>query len=397
MTIKDQNVAGKLYLYSNKLWHQEIHVMRQSVGSREDDDVLSRTFNSSFEYLFGDSDDLNDSDHEDTKPLLGKKTVQSSFFTTANRPINSTFSYEGSSPTVFKPKLNFISTKDVFKVMIDGSKDFCASKARARSRLLQRPEMWDRIVVSKEDTASGREYESYIYQLMEFRILYEYLNGGSGGQPFSNIKSQYPTDAEKWAKKEQSLVEMEEGSTTSTAPATPAVDSSKQQVNPGPKKTRKKRLMEKIAASHGTVAHAHAGQKEVEESSASSEEEDATEIPAPDLKAEPALVPFPALVDSDDGESDEWIEVGTGSKIVKKTDDSVQIDFKEKEEVSTVTLSKEVLSAKHRKHQFKVWTWSDTKCTYVSRTLQAATIRTFLEVVPIDTSVHVARAHECPF
>jgi hypothetical protein len=391
LTISDQNIAGRLYSYSNKLWCQEIHVMRKSVGPRDDDDIVSRTFYNSFEYLFGESDDLNDSDHEDTHPLLGKKTVQSSLVTATNRPFNSTFSYSSSNPTVFKPKLNFISTKDVLKVMIDGSKDFCSSKARARSRILQRPEMWDRIVDSKEDSASGPEYESFIYQLMEFRVLYEYLNGGAGGEPFSNIKAQNPTDAEKWAQKEKSLVEMEEGSTTSTAPTTPAVsvESSKNQNNPGPKKTRKKRLMEKIAAAQqGTESTVPVPEQSDSKPADNTSSESSDDEPQPVVE-EKASIPeptFPYIIETESEENDDWIEVGVGSKLVKK---------KPTNNSENLQQSRYKLSEENMSYKFKSWTWSDTQLSYVSNSLKATTCRTFLEVVHIQKQNNLVR--ECPF
>jgi hypothetical protein len=396
MTIRDPKVIGKLYSCSNALWYNQINVMRSNVGTRNDSEVLSRTFFNSFEYLFGQSDDLNDSDHEDTQPLLGKKTVQSSCSTATNRPINSTFSYGSSTPTVFKPKLNFISTKDVLKVMIDGSKDFCASKARSRSRLLQRPEMWDRIFDVKEEV-SAPDYECLIYQLMEFRVLYEYLNGGSGGEPFSNIKKGYPTDDAKWAKKEKAMVDMEEGSSTSTAPTTPAVSEESPAQPPapsGPKKTRKKRLLEKIAASR-TVDIAPSRPADNTSSSSSSEDEKSEESPVttPAQSIPPLAAPV-TVIDSEE-DNDEWIEVGIASKPKKPSEPMPESKQPALPAPMVRAKSNYVFADSHREFKFKVWSFSEASQTYVSDTLQAATSRTFVEVVPIVKRALGVR--ECPF
>jgi hypothetical protein len=393
LTVRDQNIVNKLYAYSNKVWCHQIQALRNNVGSSDDVDSTSRTFTNCFEYLFGESDDFNDSDHEDSQPLLGKRTVQSSIATVTNRPFNSTFSYGNNTPSVFKPKLNFITTKDVLKIMIDGSKDFCASKVRSRCRLLQRPEMWDRIFDGKEEV-SLPEYESLMYQVLEFRVLFEYLNGGSGGEPFSNIKKLCPTDADKWARTEKTLVEMEEGSTASTAPATPAVSSEHGPlpVSTGPKKTRKQRLLEKIAA----IQNSEKETAELPKGDPSSSEDEETENEkqeqtnkAVEPEALTASLQNVVPLDSDD---DDWIEVGTASKTKKRVE-----PVADKAEKPSVTKPKYVLSEEHRAYKFKAWKFSDKEGVYVTDSVKASTCKTFVEVIPVQTKKAGFRCQECPF
>ena len=392
LTIRDPNIAGKLYTISNRLWFEQMNEMRTKVGSKEDEDAVVRSFCNSFEYLFGDSDDFNDSDHEDSQPLLRKKSTNSSIATTTNRPINSTFSYTSSDPTAFKPKLNFITTRDVLKLMMDGSKDFCASKARARCRLLQRPEMWDRFVEMKDHLVVA-EYESMIYQLMEFRVLYEYLNGGSGGEPFAAIKQSYPTDEQKWARKEKALVVMEEAS---TAPATPPEAAPVSA--PVAKKTRKQRLLEKIATSQ---LQFQSRSPVLSESSSDSEQEK----PCPTAK--PVVEPTPmALTVSVTDDDDEWIEVGAiRHKPALKAEPvkSVAVDILPRVEPDRSSSfsrdempleSKRLLAVPSAIKEAKLSAWTKTGSSYVCGAAKAVQLRTFIQVVPLK----VARdTRECPF
>jgi hypothetical protein len=369
-------------MYNNKLWYQQINSMRTAVGGRGDEEALSRTFCNGFEYLFGNSDDNNDSDLDDTKPLLAKKKVTFSYSTIPNRSGNSTFSSTDSTATVFKPKLNFISTKDVLKVMIDGSKDFCNSKVRSRSRVLHRPEMWDRIVEVKE-SVSGPEYECLIYQLLEFRVIYEYINGGAGGEPFSNVRKAHPTDSDKWLVQEKVITEMEEGSSASTVPATPE-DIEKPVQNSGPKKTRKKRLLEKIA--HSTVSQSASipttQESEVESSSG---EEVAMKTKEDDVIG--TLVNF---CNDEAGDEDDWIEVGTDSKTKKRDSASPVEDTTRAPSLAAYSLSKP-----HQEYSFPGWRWCSKTLTYEGETCRAISQRTFLEVIPYRKQL--SGAYECPF
>lgn len=367
--------------------------MRQTVGTRNDDDALSRQFCNSFEYIFGDSDEDEESDHEDhdlcaSKPLLSKKSSNSFMATTTNRPINSTFSYTCEDPCVFKAKLSFISTKDVLKVMIDGSKDFCASKARQRCRLLQRPEMWDRLVEEK-DNQEIAEYESMIYQLMEFRVLYEYLNGGSGGEPYSNIKKLHPTDQERWAKKDRVLTDMEAG-VDSTEPEETPVVAARPAVPSGPKKSRTKRLLERVATMDmATQPKATSGPVESDDTSTEGEEEDSQKRNPQEKVSTMNITPVTTSSFIDEGDdADDWIQVG-GPKPRKQS--SVESSVAPPAHRSPVGLLE-----RHNSHEFKSWKQKDCG-SYICDSLQAVARgeRTFIQVVPLvrqDSSIR-----ECPF
>lgn len=272
--------------------------MRKTVGQLPDDDHKMRQFCNSFEYLFGaelSGDD--DSDHEGEgavsikKPLL-KKT--SSITSSVVRPMNSTFSFSHADPTLFKPKLNFISTKDALGVLIDGAQDFLQSKARARCRILQKPEMWDRIIAKECETFA--EYESMIYQLMEFRVLFEYLNfGGEEGEPFARVRKAHPSCEEQWAKQEQGLINMEQGGQGEEVNVVIA--------KPAPKKTRKKRLLEKIASS---VSEQPIAQPQ----SVASEPSDTDEMMVV-VSPAPVNLPAPLQLQIDESDDfDDWIQVG---------------------------------------------------------------------------------------
>jgi hypothetical protein len=393
LTVRDPNVASKLYAYSNKLWYHQIQSMRTSVGNKDEEEVLSRSFFNSFEFLFGDSEDDNDSDHEDSKPLLGKQATSKSSPVVTSRPINSTFSYSKSVATVFKPKLNFISTKDVLKVFIDGSKDFCNSKVRTRCRVLQRPEMWDRVVDIKE-SVSGPEYESLIYQLMEFRVIYEYLNGGAGGEPFLNIRKRYPTEADRWVSQEKALTEMEEGSCASTTPATPVV--SEEQATPlsgpaGPKKTRKKRLLEKIALTLTELPASNEQTFATKESDTTDTDED--EIIQPISSATDVLPPISAPIVLSEGDDADWIEVGASAKL-KKREPLSAIYFGEASK-TPVSLARYTLSDEHLNHVFKDWKWCSVQGVYMTIERKVVYRRTFLDVVSRNQDQGISR--ESPF
>ena len=361
--------------------------MRHTAGSRPDDGALIRQFVNSFEYLFGDSDDDNNSDDSSegvTKPLLSsaatsKKSCKSLVSTATNRPINSTFSYTTSDPTVFKPKLNFISTKDVFKVLVDGSTDFCASKSRYRSRLLQLPEMWDRFVEDKEKLVSA-EYENMIYQVLEFRVLFEFLNGGAGGPPFAGIKKAYPTDEEKWARKETVILNMEAG-------GVPAGVEAEGEVRTGPKKTRKKRLLEKIAS---TLSEAPAAlpvvDKEAEEPEVSTDEEEEREVVP--KKLEPIVMAPVVMIDETTADDDEWIQVGAPKQITASRKASADIP------VAPVARAEplEKLSPALLTKPLGGWRMNDRH--YWCSTLKAVRRRTFIEIVSLSDARAV---RECPF
>ena len=354
--------------------------MRKNIGAKEDDEALIRQFCNGFEYLFGESDDDNESDLECAQPLLRKKTCNSSVATATNRPINTTFSYTSSDPTVFKAKLNFISTKDVMKVMIDGSKDFCASKARARCRLLQRPEMWDRLLEKKE-TITGAEYESMIYQLMEFRLLFEYLNGGAGGPPFQNIKKSYPTDEEKWLKKEMELSAMEAGADM-PAVAT-VVESPVLLVKP--KRDRKKKVLERIALQLRTSQEAKAATHSSSESESSDTDGSDRRVEKSDTGTssstiEAVMTPVTARSEEEDG--DGWIEVGPPKRTAQVPETKSVVD-------------RQRLYENIRNRCFKSW----IKIHEVYRcasTGQVAVIRnTFINIIPMSDLRKQTR--ECPF
>jgi hypothetical protein len=357
--------------------------MRKNIGLRKEEDVMSRQFCNWFEYLFGESTEDIDSDNEGTRPLLSKKSCNSSIATATNRPINATFSYTSSDPTVFKPKLNFISTKDVMKVMIDGSKDFCASKARARCRLLQKPEMWARLL-EKSDKITGAEYESMIYQLMEFRLLFEYLNGGSGGSPFQNIKSAYPTDEEKWSKKEKEIDAMEAGEPP-VLETQPVVDLSAAPTSV-PKRAKKKKFLEKILLQIPVGAES----KPTSSSESSDDESSESEIRrsvGTSSSTVAAMTPLPQTYFVNEEEDEEWIEVGAPRRI--------NVSGSKVENLKPVRVVLPRLSEKLCKRQFKCWTRTQGAIYKCDSSRQVAVYRrTFIDIVPIKS---FSQTQECPF
>jgi hypothetical protein len=418
--------------------------MRKAVGvSVSSDDSMSRQFTNSFEFLFGEEEESDsDSEHDEVleasrRPLLKKKST-----TTSRRPMESTFSFgRHDDPWAFRPKLGSITTKDILKVMIDGSKDFLSSRVRSRSRILQRPELWDRLTEGSKSTDEmvSADFESIIYQLMEFRVMYEYLNGGSGGEPFGNIKKLYPTDEQKWAKKEKDMMAMEEGTGNEKTVAKP------QPAVSGPKKTRKQRMLEKIAAAAASTKSTPGGSVVQPDTTSSDEDGDSlvfnhtrrTRVSSMSIQTAPptqsALVHPMIASDDDDG----WVEVGaTAPKPIEESpkmmtnhptvtltntapQKTVQTEIPSKTirrlsatttmATTPVGLSTPAvkstdefrqLSPEHSKYDFKIWQRNNSEYVCGSSSVKAIGVKTFIHIVPINTDQYIPRAsriRECPF
>lgn len=356
--------------------------MRKNIGVKKEEDVMSRQFCNWFEYLFGESTDDIESDSEISRPLLNKKSCNSSIATATNRPINAMFSYTSSDPTVFKPKLNFITTKDVIKVMIDGSKDFCASKARARCRLLQKPEMWARLL-ERSDKITGAEYESLIYQLMEFRLLFEYLNGGAGGPPFQNIKTAYPTDEEKWSKKEKEIDAMEAGEPV--LETQPVVHLSAPVSVP--KRAKKKKFLDKSSLLQIPVRAESKATSSSESSDDESSEYEIRRSVGTSISTAAAMTPLPQTYFANEEEDEEWIKVGAPRRI--------NVSESKVENFKSVRVVLPRLSEKLCKRQFKCWTRTQGALYKCDSSRQVAVYRrTFIDIVPIKSN---SQTQECPF
>jgi hypothetical protein len=392
--------------------------MRGTVNSQDDTDASIRQFANGFEFIFGDPDDEDDDEDESMEadaPLLGRsksiggllnKTESSSLSgVSANRRMNSTFSYAESDPTLYRPKLHFMSTKDIIKILTEGSTDFLASRIRNRCRVLQRPEMWIRLLeIPKEESAiSLADYEAVLYQLLEFRLVYEYINGGAFGEPFSNIKKMYPTDEEKWAKKEQQLSQMEAGG-TETAEVVPVV---------APRKlTKKKRLLEKLASNPFPASTAVERSPSPSSKSdllvESHSEEDPDELLVEHHRRQKRLSSFdstevksvipvrklsisaPVVIETE--ADDEWVHVGA-EKPKKDTKSSPPVQNKNPSE-QRPRLQK--LSAKHMAHQFKyMWTWCEDSHTCEKLSVRMVVSRTFIHVE--STKPKYPTIRECPF
>jgi len=414
--------------------------MRRAVGvSSTSDDSMSRQFTNSFEFLFGqEEDEDSDSDHDEvleaSRPLLKKKTTKSSIVASSRRPMDTTFSYVGSSdPWAFRPKLGSITTKDILKVMIDGSKDFLSSRVRARSRILQRPELWDRLADSTKTTDDmvTADFESIIYQLMEFRVMFEYINGGAGGEPFANIKKQYPTSDELWSKKEKELTQMEEAATQAVA----TTEESPAPVPSGPKKTKKQKMLEKIAAAAAAaaVSVSPVAPTETQLSGSSSESEDGdslvfnhtrrkrvSSMSQPTQVVVPPVNDIPMRLQSDEDDEEGWVEVGASMTIQIDTKPNPVQDSKPQRKLSqtttvattpagvktpdisipqTVGKPLRQLSPEHANHDFKSWQRRGQECEYVCASLSVKAVgnKTFIHVVPISKPSSACRVKECPF
>lgn len=429
--------------------------MRSTVGTKaNDDDALIRHFINNFEYIFGgsdsDSDCLTEDEDGEKKPLLNRRKKESSIVASINRPINSTYSYTSSDPSLFRPKRNFMTTRDVVAVMMKNSKDFLSSQARARCRILQRPEMWGKLVeqTKSDDEYCSADYESMILQLMEFRLMYEYLNSGAGGEPFSNIRKAYSSSEEAWAQKEKQIKDMEEGAqeVTESTKAT-----STEQVTPTPvvslpKKTKKQRMMEQIAAAQAAAAAAAAAagsvQSNMPESTSDSDSEtsedadtlvmnhrrkrlgssDSTTMVAPPVVASKPPQAIAPLSHEDDLHDDsEWIQVGSGATAAprtRKVSGDVTVRSRKSSSVTatttfgskatvTPTVNHEKrkplrqLSAAHKSHKFRLWVQSRPGCEYVcdSLSVKAVPKATFFHIVPAVSGSIQHRKHirECPF
>ena len=419
--------------------------MRNTVGGKgTDDDASIRQFINNFEYFFGgtesDSDGLTEDEDGEKRPLLNRRKKESSIVSSVSRPINSTFSYTSSDPSVFRPKLTFMTTRDVVAVMIKNSKDFLSSQARARCRILQRPEMWSKIVEStkSDDELSAADYEAAILQLMEFRLMYEYLNGGSGGDPFANIRKAYPTSEEVWQKKDKQLKDMEEGPVDVQSTEAPTTEiQTPVPVVSLPKRTKKQKMMEKIAAAQAAAATAVV----VKEPEPSSESESATSEDADTLvmnhrrkrlgSSDSTAMPPPAKVEhpvmavneNDMDEDSEWTQVGASLAVPQRTR-KPSGDVSRTRKSSSVTAStnsttpnkavsayppvskKEPkmlkrLSAAHRAHKFRLWVQSRPGTEYVcdSLSVKAVPKATFIHVVSKISmnSPSYGPFRECPF
>ena len=427
--------------------------MRNKVGDQtQGDDAQIRQFINNFEFFFGnadsDSDALTEDEDGEKRPLLSRRKKESSIVSSVSRPINSTYTYTTNNPTVFRPKLNFITTRDVVSVMMKSSKDFLASQARARCRILQRPEMWAKIVESSredEDFCSA-DYESMILQLMEFRLMFEYLNGGSGGEPFSAVRRAYPSSEELWAKKDQQLKDMEGGiigETSQETQSTEATNTENQTPVPvvvsQPKRTKKQKMMEKIAAAQQAAAAAAAvssatsndKEKSADSSDSDSEvSEDADTLvinhrrkrlgsadSTQPVKVEKAPAVF---VTNNDDEDSDWIQVGapaTNDAPQRSRKGSADSVSRTRNLPSTVANNKVVapppsvhqekrkplrqLSNAHKSHKFRLWVQSRSGSEYVCDSLS-------VKAVPRGTFIHVVSTvsgysrpqvpiRECPF
>jgi len=420
------------------------------VGSKaQDDDALIRQFINNFEYFFGgtdsDSDCLTEDEDGEKKPLLNRRKKESSIVSSISRPINSTFSYTSSDPSVFRPKLNFMTTRDVVAVMMKNSKDFLGSQARARSRILQRPEMWSKIVESSrsDDEYCTADYESMILQLMEFRLMYEYLNGGSGGQPFSNIRKAYPSSEELWSKKDKQLKEMEDGTsgTAQDAQSTEATNTESQTpvaaLVSQPKRTKKQKMMEKIAAEQAAAAAAAATAsskpEEVPVSSSQSDSDtsedadtlvmnhrrkrlgssDSNHVVIPPVKAEP---PVFTVNEEEANEDSDWIQVGQAAApnpshrtrkgsadLVGRTRKSSTSKAVPAPPVVASDKRKPLhqLSNAHKTHRFRLWVQSRPGSEYVcdSFSVKAVPKGTFIHIVSTVSGYSNPQVpiKECPF
>jgi len=100
------------------------------------------------------------------------------------------------------------------------------------------------------------------------------------------------------------------------------------------------------------------------------------------------------VIDSEE-DNDEWIEVGIASKPKKPSEPMPESKQPALPDPMVRAKSNYVFADSHREFKFKVWSFSEASQTYVSDTLQAATSRTFVEVVPIVKRALGVR--ECPF
>ncbi len=402
--------------------------MRITVGAKEDDDGAIRQFVNGFEFLFGDSPDDDDDDDEceeitKSRSAGTSRRVSSTISgVTANRGINSTFSYTESDPTIFKPKLHFMSTRDVLKILRDNSKDFLASRVRARCRVLQNPEMWVRIVdAAKEndENITMADYESIIYQMLEFRILYEYLNGGIGGDPFLNIRKMYPTDEEKWAKKEQQLSNMEAGEVDTTTERTPYLSAASSLVVPQKKTTKKKRILEKIASNplpqqtnscdtssdsdrssdddpDQLLVEHHRRQKRLSSVDITADNKQVPQTSKTLVTSSPTVLTQTYSTADEEHLEDEWVHVGGSAARSRKTSFSkpvVAAPVEKRQPLAT-------LSEKANKITFRnVWHKKDPMSMYIcpSYSVRAATARTFIHVTPLSKELGSRVSLECPF
>lgn len=371
--------------------------MRKSVGQTPDDVHLIRQFCQCFEYLFGedlsDGDDSDEDSPQSRRPLLKKKSLSSSLTSSTVRAMNSTFSYEGSDPTVFKAKLNFVTTKDVLGLMIDGSSDFLQSSSRLRSRLLQKPEMWDRVVKDCETLA---EYESMLYQLMEFRVLYEYLNvsapsGAKGLTPFAGIKAQFPSNEDLWKRADTQIVQMEEGGVAPKAKM--------------PKRTKKQQMLERIRAME-TRPQEHI----VEPGSGQSDLDDQTDE---GVKVSPTVAPVlmpRILYVEDEGNADDWTQV---SKLRKSSNLTAEMIHKSPRKLGNSprkldtsprrqTQGEKPIVAKmplrslerHLSELPPSIPWKKLGTNYACDSIVAKSFQTFIHVVPQRAK---RETQECPF
>ena len=421
--------------------------MRNKVGdTTQDDDGQIRAFVNNFEFFFGDgnsdSEGLTEDEDGEKKPLLNRRKKESSIVSSVSRPMNSTFTYTTQDPSVFRPKLTFMTTRDVVAVMMKNSKDFLASQARARSRILQRPEMWGKIVESSrsDEEYCSADYESMILQLMEFRLMYEYLNGGSGGNPFSNIRKSNPSSEELWAKKDKQLNNMENGigESSQEAQSTEATNTEHQTpvaVVSQPKRTKKQKMMERIAAQQAAAAAAAASaalhqQSKVTDSSSDSEtSEDADTLvmnhrrkrlgSSDSIQMPPVKVEQPSVVVVNDDDDSDWIQVGQSAPTTvsqRPRKGSIDTIGRTRNSSSTVATSKVVpapsvhsekrkplrqLSAAHKTHNFRLWVQSRPGSEYVcdSLSVRAVPKGTFIHVVSTVSGYSRPQVpiKECPF
>ena len=345
------------------LWFKQMNEMRKSVAQPADEVPLIRQFCHSFEYLFGeDLSEGDDSDHE-SRPLLTKKTTTvSSSTSSVTRPINTTFSFSSDDPTVFKAKLSFVTTKDALGVLIDGSSDFLQSNVRMRSRILQKPEMWDRIVM--QPCESLAQYESMIYQLFEFRVWYEYFSIGSdAGKPFvsfAHVKKIVPSSESVWIKKGAELTRMEQGGDEKKIP----------------KKSKKQLLLAKIKADLKSAVPQDVLVTEDEEEEVLDVVEKPLEQPS-----------SPIVVDADVSDS-EWTQVGAPKVSRKSTMDITKVEEKD------VKVDKKKILSRHLSEIPAVWSSVDST-TYICDTVVARMTRTFIHVHTKRSPQH--QTQECPF
>ncbi len=255
-----------------------------------------------FEYIFDATDPSESSDEEsESNPLL------SQVFQRGHRTAPSTFG-SNQVPSYGRLKSQINLTRDVFKILMDGSADFLMNKTRIRSRLLERPEMWDRIIPSDPEPLNSVDYEAIIYQLFEFRILYEYLNIGWEGpgnhRPFDRIRKTLPSDEDRL----KTLRDCEEGRMGDSPPPRPAAVASARipaTAVKAPPQVPKKRKVKKKKSGSAQIVSSRASRSDSSSPSASDTESPRSSRPPAPAQSQ-LLQDFPDTSEDED----EWETAG---------------------------------------------------------------------------------------